>query len=39
MSISTNEADQPVGRVGAHRVRARRGPMTGSGVTRHLGDS
>jgi hypothetical protein len=27
------------GRVGAHRVRARRGPMTGSGVTRRLGDS
>jgi hypothetical protein len=27
------------GRVGDHRVRATRGPMAGSGVTRHLGDS
>jgi hypothetical protein len=29
---------QRVGRIGAHRVRAKRGPMTGSGVIRHLGD-
>jgi hypothetical protein len=27
-----------VGRIGAHRVRAKRGPMTGSGVIRHLGE-
>jgi len=25
-------------RIGAHRVRAKRGPMAGSGVIRHLGD-
>jgi hypothetical protein len=30
---------QPAGRVGVHRVRAKRGPMTGSGVTRHLSNS
>jgi hypothetical protein len=29
----------PSGRIGAHRVRAKRGPMTGSGITRHLLES
>ncbi len=27
-----------VGRIGAHRVRAERGPMAGSGVIRRLGN-
>jgi hypothetical protein len=31
--------EQGYGRVGAQRVRVKRGPMTGSGATRHLGDS
>jgi len=30
---------QPVGRIGAQRVRARRGPMTGSGVIRRYGSA
>jgi hypothetical protein len=29
---------QAQGPIGAHRVRAKRGPMAGSGVIRHLGD-